>query len=82
MTFGEAIAHIKANPEHVATREGWNGKGQWIAHVFGSSGTVGHKHVSFEPFLVLMNAQGKLIPWLASQGDALSTDWTLLNAAP
>lgn len=32
-----------------------------------------------EPYVYMRNAQGKLIPWLCSQGDLLATDWVIVN---
>jgi hypothetical protein len=30
------------------------------------------------PFMVMKNASGQLIPWLASQEDILAVDWTIV----
>lgn len=78
MNFGEAVATIRENVTAKVQRSGWNGKGMYLAIVFGSSGTVGHKSVSFEPFIVMKTADEKFVPWLASQTDVLASDWQLV----
>lgn len=75
MTFGEAVEHIKKSPLNTVARAGWNGKGMWLAHVFGASATVGNQSVGLSPFVVMKAADGSFVPWLASQTDVLATDW-------
>ena len=56
-------------------RSGWNGKGMWL-HV-----QLPDEHSRMtEPYVYMKNAQGGLIPWLASQGDLLAEDWELVEA--
>ena len=57
-------------------RASWNGPGQWIGiqHPEYSAGMT-------EPYVYLKNAQNKYIPWAASQGDLLATDWQIAEAA-
>jgi hypothetical protein len=85
--FSAALRMIKDGQK--LTRTGWNGPGQWVAlspgfelgpdRVFSEpirqalveSGEPG----TFLPYLMMRNAQGSYVPWLASQGDLLAEDW-------
>jgi hypothetical protein len=85
MDFSEALAACKAGSR--ITRSGWNGAGQWVALSPGFTLTadrifsapvkeyVGIGHGVFAPYLMIRNAQGVFVPWLASQGDLLAEDW-------
>lgn len=78
--FGTAIARLRGGSR--IQRAGWNGKGMWLRYVdlyndteFAlreSPAAVG----TWLPFIVMKTADGKLVPWSASQADALATDWT------
>lgn len=68
MTFGEAVEAMK-NGYRVA-REGWNGKGMWLALQRPDE----HSKMSL-PYIYMRTVQGDLVPWLASQTDILSEDW-------
>jgi len=75
MDFGEALKALKAG-EKVA-REGWNGKGMWIAFSPGSA------CLPPERFWAKQNgmktATGDMQPgWLASQADMLAEDWVVV----
>lgn len=90
MDFSDALREIKAGSK--VTRDGWNGPGQWVAMSPGfelgpdrvysepirdaivAAGEPG----TFLPYLMMCNAQGAYVPWLASQGDLLATDWRIL----
>ena len=48
------------------TRAGWNGRGMWI-RIFDI--------LDWDPFIVMHNTKGDLVPWTASQTDLLATDW-------
>lgn len=53
-------------------RKGWNGAGQWIAiQATDANSKMGR------PYVYLSGTDGMLIPWNASQGDLLATDWEL-----
>ena len=68
MNFGEAIEALKRG-DHVA-REGWNGKGMWLAL------QVPDEHSKMtQPYIYIKTVQDDLIPWLASQADMLADDW-------
>ena len=71
MTFSEALEHCK-NGASIA-RSGWNGKGM---HVAMQEPTPQSKMTL--PYLYMQTAQGDLVPWLVSQTDLLSDDWTLV----
>ena len=73
MTFGEALELLK-NGQRVA-REGWNGKGMWLAlHIPDEYSKMRR------PYIYLYPVDGALVPWVASQSDVLADDWT--NALP
>lgn len=73
MNFGEAITALRAG-EKVA-RAGWNGKNMWLALQTPDS----HSKMTL-PYIYMRTAQGDLVPWLASQTDMLSNDWTTVLA--
>lgn len=68
MTFSEALEIIKQGG--VVTREGWNGKGMWIALMT--------TEVSLDmgrPYIFMKTIDDQLVPWVASQTDLLAEDW-------
>jgi hypothetical protein len=86
MDFSDALNFCKNGAK--ITRAGWNGPGQFVVHQKGypdgiainantaeatgiKQGTV----CQFAPYLMMRNAQGVFVPWLASQGDLLAEDW-------
>jgi hypothetical protein len=88
--FSHALRLCKAGSK--ITRLGWNGKGQYVVLQKGYPEGVainantaealklleGSVH-AFAPYLLLHNAQGVFVPWLASQGDLLAEDWTVTS---
>lgn len=66
--FGEALNRLR-DGAHVA-REGWNGKGMWLALQVPDA----HSKMTL-PYIYMKTVQGDLVPWLASQTDILATDW-------
>lgn len=69
-TFSEALDLLKKGKK--LYREGWNGKGQFIAlQVPDENSKMGL------PYLYISTVSGKLVPWLASQTDLLAEDWFL-----
>jgi hypothetical protein len=70
MDFGEAIRSLK-NGQRV-TRPGWNGKGMWLA----LQAPDANSKMTL-PYIYMYTADGKLVPWLASQTDVLAEDWML-----
>lgn len=85
MDFGAALAALKDGC--TVTREGWNGKGMWIALSPGFSLTadrvftpavqeeIGENEGVFLPYLIMRTVDGTFVPWLASQTDLLAEDW-------
>jgi hypothetical protein len=68
MTFGQAIELLKQGVK--VAREGWNGKGMWLALQRPDSGSK----MSL-PYIYMSTATDDLVPWLASQTDMLAEDW-------
>jgi len=87
MNFGEAVEALKSGMR--VSRDGWNGKGMFLILVPGSTISptadrplgkaapelVG-KSVIYQPHIDMYTAQGTMVPWLASQSDVLSEDWS------
>ncbi len=71
MDIGEAIDAMRAG--RPVAREGWNGKGMWLALQVPDAGSK-----MTEPYVYMRTAQGGLIPWLASQADLLANDWKVV----
>lgn len=70
LNFGQAIEAMKTGAK--VTREGWNGKGMWIAL------QVPDQHSKMQqPYIYMCPVGGKLVPWLASQADMLADDWQI-----
>ncbi len=70
MSFGDALILLKKR--HFVTREGWNGKGMYLALQVpdpDSKMTL--------PYIYMKTAQGDFVPWLVSQTDILTDDWRL-----
>ena len=68
MDFGEAVRCMKCGKK--VARAGWNGKGMWIALQVPDA----HSKMSL-PYIYMSTADGKLVPWVASQADILANDW-------
>jgi hypothetical protein len=68
--FGAAIQTLKGGFK--VQREGWNGKGMWLALQIPDP----HSKMTL-PYIYMSTAQGDLVPWLASQTDMLADDWIL-----
>ena len=68
LDFSMALRALKNG--QMVTREGWNGKGMWLALQRpdpASKMTL--------PYIYMRTAQGDYVPWLASQTDLLAEDW-------
>lgn len=71
LNFGQAIEAMKSGSK--VARDGWNGKGMWIAL------QVPDQHSKMQqPYIYMCPVGGKLVPWLASQADMLANDWQIL----
>jgi Protein of unknown function (DUF2829) len=71
MNFGEAVESLKEG-EKVA-RSGWNGVGMFLELQVPDD----HSKMSL-PYIYMSTVQGDLVPWIASQTDILSEDWSLI----
>ena len=79
-TFGQAIELLKSGLK--LSRKGWNGKGMFLFLVSGGAWDFecdihGVDGLHTLPFICMKTADGKLVPWLASQSDILAEDWVL-----
>ncbi len=68
MNFGEALEALKAGRR--VSRDGWNGKGMWIALQRPDANSK-----MTLPYIYMSTATRDLVPWLASQTDLLAEDW-------
>lgn len=67
MNFGEAIKSLKDG--YKVSRSGWNGMYLELQ--------VPDEHSKMTlPYVYMKTADNNLVPWLASQIDILSEDWT------
>jgi len=72
MDFGEAIRAMKQG--HRVARQGWNGKGMWLAL------QVPDAHSKMRlPYIYMSTVTGDLVPWLASQTDMLAEDYGVVS---
>ncbi len=71
--FGKALDAMRLGLK--VARAGWNGKGMWIALQ-----TPDEHSKMTRPYIYMKDAQGMLVPWLASQTDLLAEDWEEVNA--
>lgn len=86
-SFGYAIDAMEAGWR--VTRAGWNGKGMFIYLVPGSTFKVNRAplmgiypegtEIEYRPHIDMRDAQGKCVPWLASQTDILAKDWEVVQ---
>jgi hypothetical protein len=70
--FDTALRQVKIGKK--ICREGWNGKGMWVALQIPDE----HSKMSL-PYLYMKTADNKLVPWLISQTDALANDWEVIE---
>lgn len=77
--FGTAVTLLKEG--HLVAREGWNGKGMYLKLVRGEGVTTTYTPHEYEILdaIYMKTADNKMVPWLASQTDVLSTDWVLVQ---
>ncbi len=75
--FSEAIKYLKRGLK--VCRQGWNGKGMYLAYVnsyqYKVDGEVHKDSLFLSPWIGMKTADGKFVPWLASQTDMLAEDW-------
>ena len=72
ITFGEAIHFLKQGNK--VARAGWNGKNMHLELQVPDA----HSKMTL-PYIFMKTADGHLVPWLASQTDVLTDDWSLLT---
>ena len=87
MTFGLAIEAMKQGAK--VARAGWNGKCVFLFLVPGSTFKVSRPpllgiypegtEISYCPHIDMKTADGKVVPWLCSQTDALAEDWQVIE---
>lgn len=83
MNFGDTLVLLKAGKK--VAREGWNGKGMFLFLVPGSTFKVNRPpllgiypegtEINYCPHIDMRTADGKIVPWVASQTDVLADDW-------
>ena len=83
MNFSEALVLIKAGKR--LTRLNWNGPGQFVFLVPGSTFTDLREplksmyppgtEIDYLSHIDIKTKQGPIVPWLASQTDLLADDW-------
>ena len=86
-SFGSAISAMKMGKK--VAREGWNGKGMFLFLVAGSTFKVNRApllgiypegtEINYCPHVDMRTADGKIVPWLASQTDILAEDWQIVD---
>lgn len=89
MNFGEALEALRQGKK--VARSGWNGRDMWIVLQEGYPGGIAINAntaratgmpvgtvCSFRPYLMMRDAQGMFVPWLASQTDLLADDWEVV----
>ncbi len=86
MNFSDALNDLKAGKR--LQRSGWNGKGMFVFLVPGSTFKVNREpllsimgegaEVTYCPHIDMKTADGKVVPWLASQTDIMADDWAIL----
>lgn len=87
LEFSEALNWVKDGGR--ATRAGWNGKGMFIFLVPGSQFKVNRPPllgiypegtlIDYHAHIDMRTADGKVVPWVASQTDLLAHDWVLID---
>lgn len=83
LNFSQALIHIKNGIR--MQRTGWNGKGMFVFLVPGSTFKVNRPpllgiypegtEINYHAHIDMRTADGKIVPWLASQTDVLADDW-------
>lgn len=82
MDFTGALTWLWAGAR--VARTGWNSKNMWLRHVpaedWSLDGVKFVEELGFRrlPWIGMRTADGKFVPWLASQTDILAEDWWLI----
>ena len=87
LNFGDALHMLKLGKK--VARAGWNGKGMFLFIVPGSTFKVSRPpllgiypegtEINYCPHVDMKTADGKIVPWLCSQTDALAEDWQVVE---
>ena len=84
LCFSLALSAIKKG--YKVSRHGWNGADQFVFLVHANEWECDpdldmHDLADQQrlPFICLKNAQGAIVPWLASQGDMMAEDWFIIE---
>ena len=87
LNFGDALMLLKSGQK--VARLGWNGKGMFLFLVPGSVFKVNRPpllgiypegtEINYCPHIDMRTADGKIVPWLASQADVLAEDWVIVE---
>lgn len=87
LNFGDALNLLKQGAK--VARCGWNGKGMFLFLVPGSTFNVSRPpllgiypegtEINYCPHIDMKTADGKIVPWLASQTDMLAEDWVIVE---
>jgi len=56
------------------TRQGWNGKGQYLGLQVPDKDSM-----NTLPYVYIITVQGDRVPWLCSQTDLLAMDWMVVE---
>lgn len=85
--FGGALEALKDGKK--VSRSGWNGKNMFLFLVPGSTFKVNRApllgiypegtEINYCPHIDMRTADGKIVPWLASQTDVLADDWGVVE---
>ena len=86
MKFGNALDKLLKGSK--VTRQGWNGKNQFIYYVpqgsykpctkIAEQLTNEQGLVDYEPYIALKTVQGNVVPWAPSISDVLAEDWMVM----
>jgi len=87
LNFGDALNLLKKGSK--VARIGWNGKNMFLFLVPGSVFKVNRPpllgiypegtEITYCPHVDMRTADGKIVPWLASQTDLLAEDWVIVE---
>lgn len=80
MDFGYAVKMMKEGKR--VSRIGWNGKGMWLRLAESPTKTeyrIDGEVFGFLPYIQIKTVDDKIVPWLASQTDALAEDWVITD---
>lgn len=72
LVFSEALDAMHRGKR--VQRNGWNGKGMWIAIQHPDAGSKMSR-----PYIYMKTADESLVPWVASQTDLLADDWRVVE---